>query len=163
MEQIHRLEVVRQAFEKRKYCLAVFIEVTLALNKVCHEGLISQITLNLLLNNNAREENFWIDSQIMEACVQLYTACRKILRRLLKDLILEFEKCLKLWRTKINEQICVHITFTLLRNATLSIQINNKTLAQKTQKCLQLECKLFLYKSLLKFSIMAQPYYGAQL
>lgn len=41
IEQVHRLtEVIRLAFEERKYCAAIFLDVAQAFDKVWHEGLL---------------------------------------------------------------------------------------------------------------------------
>lgn len=46
-EQTHRLvNVVKQAFEEKKYCSALFIDVSQAFDKVWHKGLIHKIRLN---------------------------------------------------------------------------------------------------------------------
>lgn len=50
-EQIHRItNLIRDAFEKKQYCTALFIDISQAFDKVWHDGLIYKI-LNLLPAN----------------------------------------------------------------------------------------------------------------
>lgn len=44
IDQVHRLtQVIENAFEKKKVCSAVFLDVSKAFDKVCHDGLLNKI------------------------------------------------------------------------------------------------------------------------
>ena len=52
---------------------------------------------------------------------------------LLQDHILDIERWLKQWRIKVNEQKCIHLTFTLRRESCPPILINNHIIPQQTE------------------------------
>lgn len=51
IEQTHRVvQVIRKAFEEKKYCSALFIDVSQAFDKVWHDGLLNKLKINLPIN-----------------------------------------------------------------------------------------------------------------
>lgn len=62
IEQVHRVTTkIRQSFEKREYCTALFIDVAQAFDKVWHEGLIYKIKTNLPSNCHKLLESYLTD------------------------------------------------------------------------------------------------------
>ena len=53
--------------------------------------------------------------------------------KILQDHITDLEKWLKQWKIKVNEQKCVHITFTLRRESCPPILINNQIIPQHSE------------------------------
>jgi len=48
IQQCHRItDTINKAFEEHKYCSAVFLDVSQAFDKVCHQGLIYKIKQTL--------------------------------------------------------------------------------------------------------------------
>jgi len=44
IEQVHRLvEKIHQSLKRKKYCLAVFLDISQAFDRVWHEGLLCKI------------------------------------------------------------------------------------------------------------------------
>lgn len=67
IEQVHRIvTLIRQTFEAKQYCSALFIDIAQAFDKVWHEGLISKISCilppstHLLLKNYLSNRSFTI-------------------------------------------------------------------------------------------------------
>ena len=52
---------------------------------------------------------------------------------LLQDHVSDLETWLKQWKIKVNEQKCIHITFTLRRESWSTIRINNQVIPQKAE------------------------------
>lgn len=238
IQQTHRLvQVIRNAFEKKLFCSALFIDVSQAFDKVWHEGLIMKLRGCLPLNIQNLLESYItarkfvvkegdfisvpkpIASGVPQGSILgpfLYliytfdmpisnlihtstfaddTACLSTHKnhhaasQHLQEYILQMEQWLKLWRIKVNEQKCVHVTFTLRKETCPPIFLNNQIVPQRSHfkylgihldqrltwkfhidakliqmklklselywlmgrnSTLSLDCKLLLYKSILK-------------
>lgn len=181
IEQVHRLvSVIRNAFEEKKYCSALFIDVSQAFDKVWHEGLIYKIKHMLppythkLLESYIKGRKFTVKEnslisppQDIQAGVPqgsilgpllyiLYTADLPtnshthtstfaddtaiisvhenplIASNILQTHISQLEDWLERWKIKVNDQKCIHITFTLRRETCPPVQINNQNIPQHT-------------------------------
>src|SRR6476661_4848468 len=181
IEQTHRIvNAIRKAFEEKKYCSALFIDVSQAFDKVWHEGLLHKLKQNLPANTHKllqsylvgrqfiiKEGNFLSSPQPIAAGVPqgsilgpllylIYTSDmptnnytqtstfaddtaflsvhenRHEASRYLQDHIFQLELWLKQWRIEVNEQKCVHITFTLRRESCPPIKINNQIIPQNS-------------------------------
>ena len=181
IEQVHRLvSVVRKTFEEKKYCSALFIDVSQAFDKVWHAGLLYKIKLLLPANTHKLLENYITNRkftlseksfistpQAIHAGVPqgsilgpllyiLYTSDMptsinthtstfaddtailsvhenpNAASMILQDHIFQLEEWLERWKIKVNEQKCMHITFTLRRQSCSPIRINNHNIPQHT-------------------------------
>jgi len=79
IDQVHRVTAkIEQAFEEKKYCCAVFLDVSQAFDKVWHEGLIYKISKLVpknycqLLESYLSERKFRVSHE--EACSNFYKA-----------------------------------------------------------------------------------------
>ena len=59
IEQTHRLvNVISKAFEEKKFCSALLIDISQAFDKVWHEGLLYKIKVNIPTNTNKVLESY---------------------------------------------------------------------------------------------------------
>ena len=66
IEQTHRIvNVIRKAFEEKKYCSALFIDVSQAFDKVWHEGLLHKLKQNLPANTHKLLESYLVGRQFI--------------------------------------------------------------------------------------------------
>ena len=179
IEQTHRLvTVIRKAFEEKKYCSALFIDVSQAFDTVWHEGLLYKIKQLLPLNTHrllesyikgrqftVKENDFISTPQNIKAGVPqgsvlgplLYLLCTSdlptndythistfaddtaiisvhenptVASQRLQNHISLLEDWLAKWRIAVNEQKCVHITFTLRRQTCPPVQTNMLNIPQ---------------------------------
>lgn len=180
-EQVHRItSAILKTFEEKKYCSALFIDVSQAFDRVWHEGLIYKIKrlfppnthklIESYITNRKfciKEKNFLSSPQDIQAGVPqgsilgpllyiMYTSDMPINENtltstfaddtailsvnensttasiILQRHVLQLEGWLDKWKIKVNEQKCIHVTFTLRRETCPQIRINNQLVPQHT-------------------------------
>ncbi|GBP96727.1 Probable RNA-directed DNA polymerase from transposon BS [Eumeta japonica] len=85
-------------------------------------------TSDMPVGSNIHTSTFADDT----ACLSTHKIPQEATRHL-QEYIVQFEQWLKLWRIKVNEQKCVHVTFTLRRETCPPIRINNQVVPQHSR------------------------------
>lgn len=79
IEQVHRIvNVIRETFEVKHYCSALFIDISQAFDKVWHNGLIWKIVHTLPQNTHKILENYLSDRSFIIKAKRNFSSSRKI-------------------------------------------------------------------------------------
>jgi len=116
IEQVNRItSEILTAFEHREYCRAIFLDVSEAFDRVWLDGLMHKIKTHEQLTTST----FADDTAILSR-----SRCPGRATSQLANHLSVVERWLFDWRIKINEQKCIHITFTVNRQTCPPLSLN---------------------------------------